>query len=372
MKILLSGGGTAGHINPAIAIAQILKRAYPEAEILFIGTGKGMEATLVRTAGYQMRELEVEGLSRKLTVKNIKVAYRALVARRQAKNLLKEERPDLVIGTGGYVCFPLLSAAQRMRIPSAIHESNAYPGLTTKILSRKASAVLLNYRACANHMPKSARVALTGNPVRSDFVSCDRKQARARLSLKDNDILLLSFGGSLGAEALNTVMLHSIPLLLQNHENLHICHVTGRQSYDSFLKNTELYFKADMNRVRIFPFIENMANYMTAADLLFSRSGAMTLTEASYTATPAILVPFPGATDDHQTKNAKMLVKENAAILIPESELNTKRLVNEISKLLTSKQSLSKMRAAIGSLAVRDANERILQTLSPFLLNSTL
>jgi UDP-N-acetylglucosamine--N-acetylmuramyl-(pentapeptide) pyrophosphoryl-undecaprenol N-acetylglucosamine transferase len=221
-------------------------------------------------------------------------------------------------------------------------------------------------------MPKSARVALTGNPVRSDFVSCDRKQARARLSLKDNDILLLSFGGSLGAEALNTVMLHSIPLLLQNHENLHICHVTGRQSYDSFLKNTELYFKADMNRVRIFPFIENMANYMTAADLLFSRSGAMTLTEASYTATPAILVPFPGATDDHQTKNAKMLVKENAAILISESELNTKRLVNEISKLLTSKQSLSKMRAAIGSLAVRDANERILQTLSPFLLNSTI
>lgn len=368
MKILLSGGGTAGHINPAIAIAQILSRAYPSAELAFVGTPSGMEATLVRRAGYPMHELSVEGLKRSLSPQNLKIIFKALLATRQATDLLKKERPDLIVGTGGYVCFPILRAAQQLGIPTALHESNASPGLVVRLLAKKADAVLLNFKASEMRLPRGTHTVITGNPLRAEFKLCDRTAARARLGLRESDRLLLSFGGSLGAATLNRAVGEAIPHLLRRHQNLHLIHATGNENYDSFLAIFGSYFKADQRKIRILRFIDDMASMMTAADLLLCRSGAMTLTEAAYTETPAILVPFPGATDDHQTKNARALAEIGAAKLIPDSELTPEMLLMTVERLLSDPVALKGMRDAIASLAVRDADERILRALSPLLI----
>ncbi len=367
MKILLSGGGTAGHINPAIAIAQILSQAYPSAELLFVGTPNGMEASLVRDAGYRMLELPVEGLRRSLTPQNVKIIWKALAATKRARELLEKERPRLVIGTGGYVCYPILRAAQHLGIRTALHESNAYPGLAVRLLSKRADAVLLNFKASERSLPKGTRAVITGNPMRAEFSSCDRRSARAKLNLQGEDLLLLSFGGSLGAATLNAAVCEAIPHLLRRHKNLHVIHATGKKNYEDFCRNFDSYCMADRKRFRILPFIDDMPSYMTAADLLLCRSGAMTLTEAAYTETPAILVPFPGATDDHQTKNAMALAEIGAAKLIPDSELSPEMLLMTVGKLLQEKGQLETMKAAVSSLAVRDANDRILRSLSGLL-----
>ena len=372
MKILLSGGGTAGHINPAIAIAQILSKAYPTAEIAFVGTPSGMEAELVQRAGYRMHEIEVEGLKRSLSPKNLKIISKALAATRDAAALLKRERPTLVIGTGGYVCFPILRAAQHLGIATALHESNASPGLSVRLLSKKADAILISFKSTERSLAKGARTVLTGNPVRAEFEGCDRSLARARLGLKGGDLLLLSFGGSLGAETINRSVGKAMPHLLQRHKNLYLIHATGKQNYHSFCNEFNDYFKADDKRARILPFIENMASTMTAADLLLCRSGAMTLTEAAYTKTPAILVPYPGATDDHQRKNAEALREIGAANVIPDADLTPETLLSEVDILLSDLNKLKGMTEAIGSFAVRDADSRILEALSRLLVSSHL
>ena len=360
MKILLSGGGTAGHINPAIAIAQILSRAYPSASIEFVGTPCGMEGELVRRAGFKMHELAVEGLSRKATLRNIRVVARALLATKNAEKLLEAEKPSLVIGTGGYVCFPLLYAAERRKIPTVIHESNAYPGLVVKLLAKKADKVLLNFPSCGDHLPKCSRKIITGNPLRAGFEGLERTEARKKLSIKEGEKLLISFGGSLGAEKINNTMALAIPCLYRKYPDLHIVHATGKKNYSSFLKLFDSYFKADAKRVDILPYLEDMASYMTAADLLICRSGAMTLSEAAYTATPAILIPYPGATGDHQTKNAMTLAEQKAAVLIPDADLSPERLLAELDKILNSSDKLSAMKARISDFAIRDTDDRIL------------
>lgn len=366
MKILLSGGGTAGHINPAIAIAQILEASYPRAEIVFVGTPKGMEASLIKKAGYRMRELAVEGLRRKLTPQNVKIVFKALGASRRAKEILRDEMPDLVIGTGGYVCFPILWAAQRIGIKTALHESNAYPGITVRLLAPRADAVLLSFASCRERLSRNAKCSIVGNPVRRDFAKFNPETSRKALAISDDEFLLLSFGGSLGARTINHAIGNCMQKLLNEHPNLRIVHATGMQNYDDFCRFFGSYFKAD-KRIVVVPYLDGMACYMTAADLLLSRSGAMTLSEAAYAETPAILVPYPHATDDHQTKNAAMLAKQGAAILIPDSELAPERLHSEISKLIANKERLSEMRKSIGTLAIRDADAHILRELRKLL-----
>ena len=371
MKFMLSGGGTAGHINPAIAIAEILAKAYPNAEILFVGTPHGMERRLVTEAGYRMRTVEVEGLRRSFTLKNLGVIRKAVSARRTAVRMLREERPDLVVGTGGYVCYPLLRAAAGIGIPTLLHESNASPGLTVRLLAGSVDTVLLNFPSAEKLLPRSCSCVTVGNPLRTDFAGLEKGEARRRLGIPPSAFYLLSFGGSLGAASINAAMLKAIPNLRKTRPDLRVLHATGRDRFDAFLKEFDSYSEAESRFVKIAPYITEMALHMTACDAMICRSGAMTISEAAYTATPTILIPFPGAADDHQTKNARALADCGAAILIPDAEVSADRLEGEIDRLIRDPHLRKSMEQAISRFARRDVSERILHEVDRLLYPST-
>lgn len=372
MKILLAAGGTAGHINPAISIADLLGRELADAEIVFVGTPSGMENRLVTEAGYSIRHVDVTGFKRRLTVANLGTLWKALQAGKAAKAILREEMPSLVIGTGGYVCYPILKMASKMGIPTAIHESNARAGLTVRLLARHVSTVMLGLPSAKQSLKSARRTVVTGNPIRAEFHRLTREDARSSLHLKRDDLLLLSFGGSLGANTINQAMREAIPILLKKHPRLHIVHATGADHYTEFSQEINGYLTAEAKRIDIRPYISDIPRLMLAADLLLSRSGAMTLSEAAFTGTPAILVPYPYATDDHQTKNALSLAESGGAAVIRDAELTGESLSKEVSRLLSDGQARRHMRQMMYRFAPRDAEARILNELRSLLSSSAV
>ncbi len=363
MKILLAAGGTAGHINPALAIATLLKQNLPNAEILFIGTPSGMENRLVREAGYPIRHIAVAGLQRKLTVTNLKAVWKLFHARGVSKRILREEKPSLVIGTGGYICYPILKMAASLGIPTAIHESNAIPGLTVRMLAGHVNTVMLGFASAERFLKKARHAVFTGNPIRAEFHQLTRREARTSLHLRRDELLLLSFGGSLGADSINQAMQKAIPNLLKKHPNLRIVHATGIGHHAAFIEETRKYIKAEAKRADVRPYISDLPRLMLAADLLLSRSGAMTLSEAAFAGTPAILVPYPYATDDHQTKNALSLAERGAATVIPDNELTAESVEREISRMVLDSAVRDEMRQRISGFSPRDAEHRIFEEL---------
>lgn len=363
MKLLLTGGGTAGHVNPALAIAETVRQNLPGSEIFFCGTEHGMEHRLVSEAGYPYYPIEVMGFSRSLSPKNLRALYLALTSPRKAKALLRSLAPDLVVGTGGYVSWPVLSAAASLGIPTAIHESNAVPGLTVRKLAGRSDLVMLNFPEAGAALGHAKRIVHVGNPLRQGFSSVTRETARERLGLPQAARLTVSFGGSLGAMALNRAVLklwerHT----LHSEQDYHI-HGCGNRYYAEMREEVAHRFGALPERIRLCEYLNDMPMLMAAADLLICRSGAMTVTEIALSHRASILIPSPNVAGDHQTKNAEALSALGAALLIPEKELNGDSFCAAVVSILDDKEKRAAMEKAAGHFGLHDANRRILREL---------
>lgn len=365
INVLFAAGGTAGHINPALAIADKMKSVFPETKILFVGKPDGMEKKLVSKAGYDFRGVEMMGFQRKPTpknaVKNVKAAYCYFVsAKRAVKKIINEFKPDLAVGTGGYVTATVLNQAAAMGIKTVTHESNSYPGLTTKMLSKKADKVLLATEDAKKHLKDSSRCIITGNPLRVNIPIEDRKSARERLGLPDN-FTVLSFGGSLGANRITSAVAELISWELKTGCINHI-HSYGSRNRDMFYEELNKNSITEDKSHHIFrDYIDNMYTCMCAADLIISRSGAMTVTELAEIGRASILVPFPQAAENHQYYNAKTLADKNAAIIIEDKELTGERLIETVSKLYFDRTTLIEMEKNADGMKKSNAADKILK-----------
>ena len=372
MHILFAGGGTAGHINPALAIAGYIREKHPDAHISYIGTPDKLEAKLVPEKGYNFRTIEVVGFKRSMSPKNIINNMHALSlaasASATARKLLKELAPDVVIGTGGYVSGPVLREAAKLGIKTAIHEQNAFPGVTTKMLSGHVDAVMLAMPEAQKYMKLKAKPYITGNPVRRELLSASREAARASLGL-DSRPLLLSFGGSLGAKYINL----SVEGLIEWHNGtgrFHHIHGTGKSGYQTMmndLKEKGISLSPDID---VREYIKNMDECMAAADLVISRAGAITLSEITALGKPAILIPSPYVAENHQYHNAMTLKRAGAAEIIEEKDLTAEKLICKVDELIENKQKLKAMSDNARKIAITDANERIYEVIMRLYTNA--
>lgn len=361
MRVILAAGGTAGHINPALAIADKIKQIFPESEILFVGAPDGMEATLVKKAGYSFRSFKMAGLQRKLSVnniiRNVKAAYYYINARGNAKKLLKEFKPDVVIGTGGYVSAPILLSAARLGIKTVTHESNSLPGVTTKLLSKNVDKVFVVDEAAIKHLPVQENAIVTGNPLRNNIPIEERSEARRRLGLKDG-LTILSFGGSLGANKITEAV---VELLKWESEVGGINHIhgyggNGREMFDGLMEKENV---TRTDRMILKEYIDNMYTCMCAADIIVSRAGAMTLTEIKAIGRASVLIPFPQAAENHQYYNALSMADAGAAVLIEDKDLEKTKLRELIKDLSENPNKLSEMEKSAAGLGVRNAADII-------------
>ena len=364
-KIIFAAGGTGGHINPALAVAGEVRRQYPDAKILFIGTAEKMEARLVPAAGYDFKTIQISGFNRVLNLngikQNIKTLSHLLKSSSQAKKIIKEFEPDVVIGFGGYVSGPVVRAAAKLGIPTAIHEQNAFPGVTNKTLAKMVDAVMLTAEQAAQYMQPKNPVIVTGLPVRGELLEADRDISRAELGL-DEKPLILSMGGSLGAKAINEAMLEVISNRWQAN-NCTFMHATGKDCKDFPERLAEKGVNLNAKNVIVRDYINDMHRCLAAADLVICRAGASSLSEFQALGKPSILIPYPFATENHQFHNAKALADKGAAIVIEEKDLTSAKLMQQIDTLLESPGKLDNMGRAAKSMAVTDAQVRIVEVL---------
>ena len=361
MRIILCGGGTAGHVNPALAIAEEIRQRDQSSEVLFIGRYGGEENEIMKRAGFTVKTLTVKGFERRLTPRNAKSILLAVRARGEAGRIIKEFKPDIVLGTGGYVCWPTLRAAKRSKTPTVLHESNVYPGLTTRLLSGGVDLMLLNSGKTLEYLKRRENAKVVGNPIRYDFEKISRRTARARLGLSERDVFILSFGGSIGAAVLNEAVIFAMKEYSLKNPNVHHIHGVGRRFYEEVSKREPSLARGE--RVKILPYVDNVPELMRAADIVISRCGAMTLSELCAAGAPAILVPSPNVTDNHQLKNAKSLSDSNAAILMEESKLTGAILAAELSRLAASKNERAELSRRIKSFDKPNATKRIVDML---------
>ena len=327
MRVLFACGGTAGHIYPALAMADMLKRRLRDVEIAFVGTKNGMENQIIGQYGYPLYQIEMTGLKRKISKDNLKTAYHLLRAFRKMKTLLKEIQPHIVIGTGGYVCYPVVRMAAKMKIPSAIHESNAMPGLATKWLAPHVDRVWLGVGQTKTYLSKKAQTVEVGNPLRLGFHATSKQASRKKYGILKDEFWVVSFGGSLGAKLLNETMYE----IMRNEEDKSIryFHMSGKHQTGDFDE------KHLPQRHQWLRYTEDMPTLMQGADLIISRAGAMTLSEISALKKASILIPSPHVTSNHQYYNAKIYADQNAAILLCEEELTPAHLKEIIHRLKT-------------------------------------
>ena len=361
MKILLAGGGTAGHINPALAIAGYIRQKRPDTEFLFIGNRDGMEQRLVPQAGFEIKSITISGFKRSLDPKsmleNAKTVRRTFTSSAEAKKIIKEFQPDICIGTGGYVSGPVVREAAKLGVPCIIHEQNAYPGVTNKMLAKRVKKVMLAVEAAKPYF-KDAPIVVTGNPVRGEILTADKKSSRAKLGL-DQRPVVLSFGGSLGARRINEAVADLIARSGKDGRYQHI-HAYGKYGGDfpELVKEKGADIENCPN-LDIRPYIDNMSECMAAADLVICRAGAITLSEIQAMGKPAILIPSPNVAENHQYHNAMALVNAGAAEILEESELSGESLISKADSMLQDEETLAKFSENSKKMAITNANERI-------------
>lgn len=362
MRVLLSGGGTAGHINPALAIASKIKKEHPDAEIAFVGTPKGMENKLVTRAGYPIYHVDVKGFSRKKTLKsvldNAGALYKAMTSPLVASKIIKSFSPDIVIGTGGYVSWPVLRAAATKGIPTVIHEQNAVVGVTTKMLSKIVDKVMISFEESRAQLDVDERkIVLVGNPVNSDMLKVSKEDERKKLKITDKPYVL-SYGGSLGAKAINN---NIFEIIKKGGLDGKIYHTHGVGSYEWRVRENEIKEINNLNKegIEIVEYIYDMPSKMAASDLVISRAGAITLSELAVLGKPAILIPSPNVTDNHQYKNAMVVAEAGGAVVIEEKNLSDEFLESEIKRLVFDKDALKRMSDCMKKLAIPDTDDRI-------------
>jgi UDP-N-acetylglucosamine--N-acetylmuramyl-(pentapeptide) pyrophosphoryl-undecaprenol N-acetylglucosamine transferase len=362
MKVLLAGGGTAGHINPALAIAGYIKNKRNDAEFLFIGNRGGMEQRLVPQAGFDIKSITISGFKRSFSPKsmleNVKTVSRTFTSSREAKKIIAEFKPDICIGTGGYVSGPVIRTAAKMGIPCIIHEQNAYPGITNKMLAKSVKKVMLAVPDAKKYFDKNVDFVITGNPVRQEILTAKKEESRKELGL-DNRPVVLSFGGSLGARKINEAV---ADLVARSGIDGRYQHIHAYGSYGDWFpqlveeKGTDI---ADCSNLDIRPYIDNMPTCMAAADLVICRAGAITLSEIQAMGKPAILIPSPNVAENHQYHNAMALVNAGAADIIEEKDLTGAALMRKTDKMLLNPEKLEKYSEKSRKMAITDANERI-------------
>lgn len=363
MKFLFAAGGTGGHINPALAVAGEIRERYPEAQILFVGTKEKMEAKLVPAAGFDFATIDISGFYRQLTLENIKrnigTVTKLLRSSSQAKKIIKDFKPDVVIGFGGYVSGPVLRMAAKMGIPTAIHEQNAFPGITNKALAKKVDKVMLTTEAAEKYMKPKNPVEVTGLPVRGEMLKADRDISRAQIGVNDDTILVLSMGGSLGAETINKAM---VELISDNYKNksLYFLHAMGQYGLwvpDKLRENGVDLDKA--KNVEIREYIKDMDVCMSAADLVICRAGASSLSELQALGKASILIPSPNVAENHQYHNAMALVEKDAARLIEEKDLTKEKMAEMFESLVSNKKVLEEIGMNAKNMALTDAKQHI-------------
>jgi UDP-N-acetylglucosamine--N-acetylmuramyl-(pentapeptide) pyrophosphoryl-undecaprenol N-acetylglucosamine transferase len=354
LRIIIAGGGTGGHIFPAVAIGHAIKRLQPEASLLFVGAKGKMEMEKVPQEGFDIVGLDIAGFSRSDLLKNISLPFKLLKSFIESRNILKRFRPHAVVGVGGYASFPILNAAQRMAIPTLVQEQNSYAGKSNKILGKKAKAICVAYEKMESFFPKS-KLLLTGNPVRRNIAhsGISRDKGQVWLGMDASKRTLLVIGGSLGAKAINeSVDMHIEEIL---DMGLQVLWQTGKPYYSQALQRTK-----GLANVEVRAFITEMDYAYAAADIIISRAGALAIAELCIVAKPVIFVPYPFAAEDHQTSNAMALVEHNAALMITDSNAKTE-LISKLRHLINDSAMQELMRRNLEQMAIKDADERIAQ-----------
>ena len=362
MKVVIAAAGTGGHINPGIAIANKIMKEEPNSKIIFIGTPRGLEVNLVPRAGYELKTIDSYGISRELSFKNIKRLAKTLHSITEAKNILRDFKPDLVIGTGGYICISVCLAAKKLTIPYIIHESNVLPGVATKMLAKKAKKILVGFKEAKDRLPKAKNIVYTGTPTKVKKLNLTDEEINKKkleLGFDLDKPLVLVFGGSQGAQSINL----SLTNIIKNkmNTNYQIIWAAGPEQYEKVkeeLKKDNLDIDK-LKGIKIMPYIYNMEEIMNIADLIVSRSGAMTVTEIENVGKPAIFIPFPFAAENHQEYNARALEKGNAAKVILDKNLTAEALNATITQLTKDRELLEQMGENAHKMSIENVEDKI-------------
>ena len=365
-RILLTAGGTGGHVNPALAVAGEIRKQYPDAQILFVGTSDRIETKIVPAAGFELCTIEMSGFQRKPSFenlkKNIKTVIRVLKSSSAVNKILDDFKPDIVVGFGGYVSGPVVRCAAKRGIKTAIHEQNAYPGVTNKALAKIVDKVMLTVKDAEKNMEPKNPITVTGLPVRGEIIEADRDESRKKMGLDDRP-LILSMGGSLGANAINMAMLDLITKL-GDSKKCHFLHATGQYGlwFGGRLEENGIDYKNNSD-IEIREYINDMDVCMSAADLIICRSGASSLSEIQATGKASVLIPSPNVAENHQYHNAMALVNEGAALMIEEKDLKGEKLFETVNALLENPNKLKEIGSNAKRMAILDSTQRILDVI---------
>ncbi len=340
MKVLIAGGGTGGHINPGLAIAKYIREQEPDSEITFVGTQKGLETKLVPREGYRLETITVRGFKRKISFDTVVAVKELIQSFFEASKLIERIKPDVVIGTGGYVCGPVLYVAAKKGIPTLIHESNAFPGVTNRILARYVDYVAISFKDSKKYFKQTAKLVHTGNPVRQELLNKNKADAKSQLDTVKSKPLIVVMGGSRGARKIN----ETVAEMLNNNfkGEFNIIFSTGEQQFEIINSSIKIDIKYK-SMVKVVPYIYDVEKVYAASDLMVCRAGAITISELQTMGIPSILIPSPYVTANHQEHNARSLEKDGGAVVILENELNADAIYTQICNLISNKNVLSKM-----------------------------
>lgn len=372
MRVIIAAAGTGGHINPGIAIANKIEKEEAGTEIIFIGTDRGIEKDLVPRAGYKLKTIEAYGLSKKITINNIKKTIKTIKSLKKAQKIIEEFKPDIVIGTGGYICGPVLTAAKRCNIPTVLHESNSFPGLAVKMLAKKTDAIFVGLEKAKENLPKAKKVIVTGTPTKISKIKMtdsQRKLLKDKLDLNPELQVVLVFGGSQGAKKINEAMLEIIKQ--GKATNYQIIWSVGQKNYENIKEELERekINVDDIVNIKVLPYIYNMEEIMNISDLLVCRSGAITITEVAKLGKPAIFIPLPNVSQNHQEKNAKVLEEVGAAKIILNNELTGEKLKKEIEQIIEDKELLKDMEKKAHKMNIENVEDNIYKEIKKILEN---
>jgi len=367
MRVIVAAAGTAGHINPGLAIANKIKENEPKSEIIFIGTTRGLENDLVPRAGYELKTIEAYGLSKQISIENFKKICTTLKATGKARKIIQDFKPDVIVGAGGYICGPVVWAGKKEKIPVVLHESNAFPGKAVKLLAKKADKVLISFEEARPKIKGAKKIVFTGTPVKIEKKEYTQEEKRTILhngGLTENLPTILIFGGSQGAQKINEAVIG----ILENKLNkeYQIIWATGPKQYNAIkeeLEQKNIDIK-NIQNAKILPYIYNMEELMNVSDVIVARSGAMTITEISNLGKPSILVPLPNVSQDHQLHNAKVLADVGAAKIILNNELTKDNLNTEIEEIIKNPEQKKKMEEKALSKSVKNVQEKIYREIS--------
>lgn len=362
MKVIIAAAGTAGHINPGIAIANKIKQENKESEIIFVGTKRGLENDLVPRAGYELKTIEAYGLSKKITIENIKKMYKTLRGYGEAKKIIKEFKPNIVIGTGGYICGATIFAAHNLKIPTILHESNAFPGKAVKMLVKKTNTILVSFKDAIPRIKNAKNVVFTGTPVKikkKNYGIDEKNRILKEIGLNLTKPIVLVSGGSQGAQKINEAIIDIIKNRL--NKSYQMIWATGPKQFDIMkeeLKNSNIDIE-HVDGMKVMPYIYNMEELMNVTDVAIGRAGAMTVTEIANLGKPSILIPLPNVSHDHQLYNAKVLEGIDAAKIILNDELSGERLNKALEDIVLNKSVINKMGENAFKASVNNVEDKI-------------